>query len=205
MTARRPARLEVLDAIAQTWALAQPTSRVRLARCCSIPGSPPAITMPLLAVCTRNELVRSAAPLGVVRQCCAARRSRAMLERLPPLRESEAPESDASVRTRARKRNANGAQPSSSSLSHFNTAPTLMRIAHSSHRGGSSKRYSSPRDHKNKPEPAGGPSKWLLAKVAVEALGDDAPRRARKAGCAPPRLRVELWDSVGLMAIRWRL
>src|SRR5450755_3400395 len=87
MTARRPARLEVLEAIAKhgRW-LSHP--RVRLTVLFN-PGSPPAITMPLLAVCTRSELsevLHHSESSPVLRSAALE-----LLERLPPLRESEAP------------------------------------------------------------------------------------------------------------------
>jgi hypothetical protein len=86
MAARRPARLEVLEAIAQSgrW-LCQP--RVRLTLLFN-PGAPPAIAMPLLAVCTRNELsevLQHAESSPVLRSA-----AHELLERLPPLRASEA-------------------------------------------------------------------------------------------------------------------
>ena len=87
MTARRPARLEVLEAIAQhaRW-LSRP--RVRLSMLFN-PGAPSAITMPLLAVCTRNELAEvlhhsESSP-------CLRSAAHELLERLPPLRASEVP------------------------------------------------------------------------------------------------------------------
>jgi len=88
MAARRPARLEVLEAIAQNgrW-LSRP--RVRLSVLFN-PGSPPAMTMPLLAVCTRNELaevLHSSDASAVLRSA-----AHELFERLPPLRPSEAPE-----------------------------------------------------------------------------------------------------------------
>jgi hypothetical protein len=87
MTARRPARSEVLEAIAQSsrW-LSRP--RVRLSMLFN-PGSPPAITMPLLAVCTRNELsevLHHSESSNVLRSA-----AHELLERLPPWRASEAP------------------------------------------------------------------------------------------------------------------
>ena len=87
MAARRPARLEVLEAIAQNgrW-LSRP--RVRLAVLFN-PGSPPAMTMPLLSVCTRNELhdvLHHVDSSAVLRSA-----AHELFERLPPLRESEAP------------------------------------------------------------------------------------------------------------------
>jgi hypothetical protein len=87
MTARRPARVEVLEAIAQQgrW-LSRP--RVRLAMLFN-PGAPPAIAMPLLAVCTRNELseiLHHSESSPVLRSAALE-----LLERLPPLRTSEAP------------------------------------------------------------------------------------------------------------------
>ena len=87
MTARRPARLEVLEAIARhgRW-LSRP--RVRLTVLFN-PGSPGAMTMPLLAVCTRNELsevLHHSESSPVLRSAALE-----LLERLPPLRESEAP------------------------------------------------------------------------------------------------------------------
>jgi hypothetical protein len=88
MTARRPARLEVLEAIARhgRW-LSRP--RVRLSMLFN-PGSPPAISMPLLAVCTRSELsevLHHSESSSVLRGA-----AHELLERLPPLRISEAPE-----------------------------------------------------------------------------------------------------------------
>jgi len=88
MTARRPARLEVLEAIAQhgRW-LSRP--RVRLSVLFN-PGSPPALTMPLLAVCTRSELtevLHHSESSTVLRSA-----AHELLERLPPIRASEAPE-----------------------------------------------------------------------------------------------------------------
>ena len=88
MTARRPARLEVLEAVAQhgRW-LSRP--RVRLSMLFN-PGAPPAITMPLLAVCTRNELseVRNHSESPTVLRTAAHE----LLARLPPLRVSDPPE-----------------------------------------------------------------------------------------------------------------
>src|SRR5450432_2161212 len=88
MAARRPARQEVLEAIAQNarW-LSRP--RVRLTVLFN-PGSPPAMTMPLLAVCTRNELsevLHNSDSSAVLRSA-----AHELFERLPPLRQSEAPE-----------------------------------------------------------------------------------------------------------------
>jgi hypothetical protein len=87
MVARRPGRLEVFEAIARDsrW-LSRP--RVRLAVLFN-PGSPPVIAMPLLAVCTRSELteVRNHSESSPVLRSAAHE----LLERLPPLRESEAP------------------------------------------------------------------------------------------------------------------
>ena len=87
MTARRPARLEVLEAIAQhgRW-LSRP--RVRLSLLFN-PGAPPSIAMPLLAVCTRNELseiLHHAESSPVLRSAALE-----LFERLPPWRASEAP------------------------------------------------------------------------------------------------------------------
>jgi len=88
MIARRPARQEVLEAIARhvRW-LSRP--RVRLSMLFN-PGSPPAITMPLLAVCTRSELSEvlhhsesSASLRGAAHE---------LLERAPPLKTSPTPE-----------------------------------------------------------------------------------------------------------------
>jgi len=88
MTARRPARLEVLEAVAQhgRW-LSRP--RVRLSMLFN-PGAPPTITMPLLAVCTRNELsevLHHSESSTVLRGA-----AHELLERLPPLRVSDPPE-----------------------------------------------------------------------------------------------------------------
>lgn len=87
MTARRPARWEVLQAIAQhgRW-LSRP--RVRLTLLFN-PGAPPAMTMPLLSVCTRNELsevLHHSEASPVLRSA-----AHELLERLPPLRTAEAP------------------------------------------------------------------------------------------------------------------
>lgn len=87
MTARRPARLEVLEAIAQhgRW-LSHP--RVRMALLFN-PGAPPAVAMPLLAVCSRNELteiLHHSESSPVLRTVALE-----LLERLPPLRSSELP------------------------------------------------------------------------------------------------------------------
>ncbi|HEY4105379.1 MAG TPA: hypothetical protein VGM44_15885 [Polyangiaceae bacterium] len=88
MAARRPARREVLEAIAQNgrWLSRQ---RVRLTVLFN-PGSPPAMTMPLLAVCARNELyeiMHSSDASSALRTAALE-----LFERLPPLRESELPE-----------------------------------------------------------------------------------------------------------------
>lgn len=87
MTARRPARLEVLEAVAQCgrW-LSRP--RVRMTMLFN-PGAPSAIAMPLLSVCTRNELteiLHHSESSPVLRSAALE-----LLERLPPLRASEAP------------------------------------------------------------------------------------------------------------------
>jgi len=88
MVARRPARLEVLEALADhgRW-FCRP--RVRLAVLFN-PGSPATICMPLLAVCTRSELT------SVLHHCEAApvlrSAARELLERLPPLPEQPEPE-----------------------------------------------------------------------------------------------------------------
>ncbi|HEY2409874.1 MAG TPA: hypothetical protein VGI10_27905 [Polyangiaceae bacterium] len=82
MVARRPARLEVLTAIAQNGRWLS-RGKVRLAIILN-PGSPSAIAMPLLAVCTRGELVEalhSADSSGVLRST-----ARELLEKRPPLR-----------------------------------------------------------------------------------------------------------------------
>jgi hypothetical protein len=88
MAARRPARIEVLEAIAQNghWLS---RARVRLAILLN-PGSPPAIAMPLLAVCTRGELIEvlhSTDSPGALRAT-----ARELLERRLPLREPQAGE-----------------------------------------------------------------------------------------------------------------
>ncbi|MEO6602828.1 MAG: hypothetical protein ABIQ16_23290 [Polyangiaceae bacterium] len=87
MTARRPARLELLEAIAQhsRW-LSRP--RVRLTLLFN-PGTPPTMSMPLLAVCTRNELtevLHHSESSPTLRTAALE-----LLERLPPLRASEIP------------------------------------------------------------------------------------------------------------------
>jgi len=88
MTARRPARLEVLEAVArQSRWLSRP--RVRLSVLFN-PGTPPAISMPLLAVCTRNELsevLHHSESSPILRSA-----AHELLERLPPIRASEVPE-----------------------------------------------------------------------------------------------------------------
>ena len=86
MTARKPARLEVLEAIAaQGQWLSRP--RVRMSMIFN-PGAPPAIAMPLLAVCSRCEL------LEVLRHSESSPHlrsvARELLERLPPLPECDA-------------------------------------------------------------------------------------------------------------------
>ncbi|MEP7049814.1 MAG: hypothetical protein ABJB12_05650 [Pseudomonadota bacterium] len=87
IAARRPVRSEALAAIAAhgRW-LSRP--RVRLAVLFN-PGSPPALAMPLLAVCTRCELteVRNHSESSPVLRGAAHE----LLERLPPLADSEAP------------------------------------------------------------------------------------------------------------------
>lgn len=87
MTARRPARLEVLEAIARhgRW-LSRP--RVRLSMLFN-PGAPSVISMPLLALCTRSELaelLQHSEASAVLRRAALE-----LLERLPPLRASELP------------------------------------------------------------------------------------------------------------------
>lgn len=87
MTARRPARLAVLEAIAQhsRWLT---RTRVRLTLLFN-PGTPPTIAMPLLALCTRNELsevLQHTESSPTLRTAALE-----LLERLPPLRASEAP------------------------------------------------------------------------------------------------------------------
>jgi hypothetical protein len=87
LVTRRPARLEVMAELAQTCWLSR--SRIRVAVLLN-PGSPPAMTMPLLAVCTRGELrdviQTSDAPL-VLRAT-----AHEFFERRPPLRDLELPE-----------------------------------------------------------------------------------------------------------------
>jgi hypothetical protein len=85
MAARRPARLDVFQAIAQDGRWLR-RARVRLAILLN-PSAPPAIAMPLLAVCTRGELIEvlhNAESPGVLRSTALE-----LLERRPPLREPE--------------------------------------------------------------------------------------------------------------------
>lgn len=84
LAARRPARREVLESIAQHghW-LAR--TRVRMAVLLN-PGTPAAMSMPLLAVCNRNELqdvLQNTDSSSVLRNAALE-----LLERLPPLGES---------------------------------------------------------------------------------------------------------------------
>lgn len=87
LTAHRPARHAVLESVAQhgRW-LSHP--RVRMALLFN-PGSPPAIAMPLLAVCSRNELseiLHHSESSPVLRTAALE-----LLERLPPLHSVEDP------------------------------------------------------------------------------------------------------------------
>lgn len=85
LAARRPARAEVIEAIAQSTRWLS-RARVRLAILLN-PGSPPAVAMPLLAVCTRGELLEvvHGADASVVLRATAQE----LLQRRPPLRTPE--------------------------------------------------------------------------------------------------------------------
>jgi hypothetical protein len=87
MVARRPARVDVLEAIARMprWLSRQ---RVRLALLLN-PGTPPSIAMPLLGTCTRVELreVIMSTDTPVTLRVTA----RELLQRRPPLTASEDP------------------------------------------------------------------------------------------------------------------
>lgn len=86
LAARRPARLDALNALAETqyW-LRRP--RVRLAIVLN-PGSPLTISRPLLTLCTRSELVEVLR--GVDAPIALLGTARELLERRPPLREVDA-------------------------------------------------------------------------------------------------------------------
>jgi hypothetical protein len=81
LAARRPARVEVIEAIAHNsrWLS---RARVRLTILLN-PGSPPAVAMPLLAVCTRGELLEivHGADASMVLRATAQE----LLQRRPPL------------------------------------------------------------------------------------------------------------------------
>jgi hypothetical protein len=86
IAARRPARPEAVTAIARTarW-LKRP--RVRLAILLN-PGSPPSVAMPLLAACTRTELLEIVH--GVDTNKVLRATARELLARRPPLEQSDA-------------------------------------------------------------------------------------------------------------------
>jgi hypothetical protein len=85
MVARRPARVDVLEAIARMprWLSRQ---RVRLALLLN-PGTPAAIAMPLLGACTRVELREVIASTDTPLALRAT--AHELLQRRPPLRASE--------------------------------------------------------------------------------------------------------------------
>ncbi len=85
LATRRPARSETISAIAQSQRWMR-RSRVRLALLLN-PGSPPAIAVPLLAVCTRSELLEvvHAVDSNIVLRATALE----LLERRPPLAEPD--------------------------------------------------------------------------------------------------------------------
>jgi len=86
IAARRPVRPEAVTAIARTqrW-LKQP--RVRLAILLN-PGSPPSVAMPLLAACTRTELLEVVHGGDTSKALRAT--ARELLARRPPLEQSDA-------------------------------------------------------------------------------------------------------------------
>jgi hypothetical protein len=89
MATRRPARSETISAIAQSqrW-MRRP--RIRLSLLLN-PGSPPSLLVPLLAVCTRSELIEvvHATDSNLVLRATALE----LLERRPPLAEPDSPDS----------------------------------------------------------------------------------------------------------------
>lgn len=89
LATRRPARSETISAIAQSQRWMR-RSRVRLAILLN-PGSPPALAVPLLAVCTRSELIEvvHAADSNLVLRATALE----LLERRPPLAEPDSADS----------------------------------------------------------------------------------------------------------------
>lgn len=86
IAARRPARPEAVQAIARSerW-LKRP--RVRLAILLN-PGSPPSVAMPLLAACTRSELIEIVHGVDTSKVLRAT--ARELLARRPPLEQSDA-------------------------------------------------------------------------------------------------------------------
>jgi hypothetical protein len=89
LATRRPARRETISAIAQSQRWMR-RSRVRLAILLN-PGSPPTFAVPLLAVCTRTELLEvvHAADSNLVLRATALE----LLERRPPLAEPDGADS----------------------------------------------------------------------------------------------------------------
>ncbi len=89
LATRRPARAETISAIAQSQRWMR-RSRVRLAILLN-PGSPPSLAVPLLAVCTRGELIEvvHAADSNLVLRATAVE----LLERRPPLGEPDSADS----------------------------------------------------------------------------------------------------------------
>jgi hypothetical protein len=89
LATRRPARAETISAIAQSQRWMR-RSRVRLAILLN-PGSPPSLAVPLLAVCTRSELLEvvHAVDSNLVLRATALE----LLERRPPLAEPDGADS----------------------------------------------------------------------------------------------------------------
>lgn len=86
MVARRPARLEVLREVAR-WPRWIGSARVRLSMICN-PGTPTALSVPLLHLCHRGELrqiLQAVDTLPVLRAT-----ANELLERMPPLSVEEA-------------------------------------------------------------------------------------------------------------------
>jgi hypothetical protein len=89
LATRRPARSETISAIAQSQRWMR-RSRVRLSILLN-PGSPPSLAVPLLAVCTRSELIEvvHATDSNLVLRATALE----LLERRPPLAERDSADS----------------------------------------------------------------------------------------------------------------
>jgi hypothetical protein len=166
LAARRPLASAIVEALADSprW-LRRP--RVRLALLLN-PGTPPSISMPLLSVCNRCDLLEvvhgADAPLAL------RGAARELLERSPPLNpvprarrccSDPMPSRLRSPRDGVTRIDTRAVQPSSSSTSQRVRASSVTVSAQSEQSGGSSKRTSSPRVHMNNPDPAGSPSNCL--------------------------------------------